>query len=171
MCTTIILESSQGWKTAALTIPYCVCFFKYCYIEVFMDDFKYMRMAIEQAKIAYSLDEVPVGAVIVKDDKVISVGYNRREIDNNAIKHAEIIAIEKACSVLDSWRLDGCVLYVTLEPCMMCMGAIIESRISKVVYGAKKVNNYFLGNNFQIFGGVAEDVCLDLLQSFFKEKR
>lgn len=136
-----------------------------------MNDIEYMEKAIEQAKKAYKKEEVPIGAIIVKDNKIISTGYNKKEKDNVAIRHAEIIAIEKACKKLKSWRLDGCILYTTLEPCNMCMGAIQESRISKVVYGCPKATNYFPGNNLEIVGNVKKNECLSLLQSFFENKR
>ena len=136
-----------------------------------MSDVDFMNMAINEAKKAFVIDEVPVGAIIVKDGKVISKAYNRKEKYNVAIRHAEIIAIEKACLKLNSWRLDGCVLYCTLEPCLMCMGAIQESRISRVVYGCSKSQNYFPGNNLKIDGGIKENECLYLLQNFFENKR
>ena len=97
-----------------------------------MKDF--MKEALKEAKLALDNDEVPIGAVIVKNDKVISRGYNNRQKSQNAIKHAEIIAIEKACKKLKSWRLDGCDIYVTLEPCPMCAGAIANARINKLIY-------------------------------------
>ncbi len=101
-----------------------------------MTDLDYMELAIEQAKIAASLGEVPVGAVIVKNDSIVATAYNRRELDKNALAHAELLAIDRACKRLGGWRLFGCTLYVTLEPCPMCTGAIINSRIDRVVYGA-----------------------------------
>lgn len=101
-----------------------------------MDDVKWMKEAIKQAKKAESYDEVPIGCVIVKDDKVIARGYNKRETLQQSIAHAEIMAIQKACKKLNTWRLEDCILYVTLEPCPMCAGAIIQSRIKEVVYGA-----------------------------------
>ena len=97
---------------------------------------KFMQLAIKEAKKAYDIDETPIGAVIVRDGKVISKGYNRRETKKNALMHAEIIAIDKACKKLGGWRLPGCEIYVTLEPCPMCMGAILQSRIEKVYFGA-----------------------------------
>jgi len=94
----------------------------------------YMNLALEQAQIALKLNEVPVGCVIIKDDKVVGQGYNTRETSKNALGHAELMAIDNACKILGSWRLSGCTLYVTLEPCPMCMGAIINSRIDTVVF-------------------------------------
>ena len=100
-----------------------------------------MDEALKQAKKAYNINETPIGAVIVKDGKIISRGYNKREVTNLATSHAEIIAINKACKKLNSWRLDGCEIYITLEPCMMCLGAITQSRISKVYVDAKEPKN------------------------------
>lgn len=136
-----------------------------------MNDEKFMLEAIKEAKKAYDSDEVPVGCVIVKDNKIISRAFNRKELDNISIRHAEMIAIEKACLKLKSWRLEGCTLYTTLEPCSMCMGAIQESRISMVVYGCPKNINYFPGNNLVIKGNVKTNECLNLLQNFFENKR
>ena len=136
-----------------------------------MDDMKFMELAIAQAKIAYSFNEVPVGAVIVKDGIVLAKAYNKKENTKISTKHAEIIAIESACLKLNDWRLDGCTIYTTLEPCMMCMGAIIESRISRLVYGTQKKMNYFPGNNLQTIKYLKKDECLELLQLFFESKR
>ena len=97
---------------------------------------KWMKEAIKQAKKAYEKDEVPIGCVIVKDHKIIARGYNKREMLQQSYAHAEMIAIQKACKILNTWRLEECDLYVTLEPCPMCAGAIIQSRIKTVVYGA-----------------------------------
>ena len=99
------------------------------------NDEKYMREAIRQAKKAYALDEVPIGCVIVYEGKIIGRGYNRRTVDKSTLAHAELLAIRKAGKKLDDWRLDGCTMYVTLEPCQMCAGAIIQARIKRVVVG------------------------------------
>lgn len=147
-----------------------------------LDDGKYMQIAIEQAKIAASMGEVPVGAVVVSNGDVISTGYNKREILNNSLAHAEIIAINSACKRLDSWRLLNATLYVTLEPCAMCAGAIINSRIERVVFGAfdpkagsfgSLVNLSELPYNhrLKIVSGVCEKECGNLLSSFFKKLR
>ena len=101
--------------------------------------YEFMQEAIKQAKKAYELDEVPIGAVIVKDNKVIAVGYNQKNKLNNVLKHAEIIAIEQAQQKLNNWRLNDCEIYVTLEPCPMCASAIQQSRIEKVYYGLSKM--------------------------------
>ena len=141
-----------------------------------------MKKALHQASKAAKKKEVPIGAVIVKNNKIISSGFNKRECKKNALYHAEIIAIEKACKRLKSWRLSGCELYVTLEPCPMCMGAIINSRISKVVFGAydKKagscgsvvnLNDYPYNHHPEIIGGVLEDECSSILSSFFSALR
>ena len=97
----------------------------------------YMNIAIKEAKKAYKYEEVPVGAVIVKNNKVIAKAFNKKEKTKNVTKHAEIIAISKACKKLKNWRLEDCIIYVTMEPCMMCSGAIEQSRIKKIVYGVK----------------------------------
>ena len=98
-------------------------------------DEKYMREAIRQAKKAYALGEVPIGCVIVYQDKIIGRGYNRRTVDKNTLAHAEMIAIRKASKKMNDWRLEGCTMYVTLEPCQMCSGAIVQSRMTRVVVG------------------------------------
>ena len=98
----------------------------------------FMEEAIKQANKALEKDEVPIGAVIVKNGKIIARGYNCREKNQNALMHAEIVAIDKACKKLNSWRLDGCQIYVTLEPCPMCAGAIVNARIDKLVYGCQE---------------------------------
>ena len=144
---------------------------------------KFMVEAIKEAKKAELIDEVPIGCVIVKDDKIIARGHNLRESKQRSTAHAEIIAIEKACRKLKSWRLEGCSLYVTLEPCPMCSGAILQSRIEYVVYGAKDpkggcmescMNMYEVKgfNHYpDVIGGVLEDECGSLLKTFFKRKR
>ena len=141
-----------------------------------------MKIALQQAVKAAKINEVPIGAVIVMNNKIISKGYNKRECKKNALLHAEIIAIEKACKKLKSWRLSDCELYVTLEPCPMCMGAIINSRISKVVFGAydKKagscgsvvnLNDYPYNHHPEIIGGVLEKECSSILSDFFSTLR
>src|SRR5690554_3204828 len=137
-------------------------------------DKKFMRVAMEQAAIACKCGEIPVGAVIVCDGEVISCGYNKKENTNDVTNHAEIIAIRKACKIKKNWRLNGCSLYVTLEPCQMCMGAVIEARIEKVIFGAKNENNdYKISKNKIpiIIGGVYEKENVELLKKFFQGKR
>ena len=137
-----------------------------------MDNF-YMKKAILQAKKALKKGEVPVGAVIVKNNKIISQAYNKREKKNDVTKHAEIVAISKACKKLKNWRLDDCILYVTMEPCMMCSGAIEQSRIKKVVYGIKNENYGYTKKikNIKIVSNLCENECKMLVQSFFKKRR
>ena len=145
-------------------------------------DIKFMKKAIARAKAASRVGEVPIGAVIVKDGKVIATGRNMRENKKNALLHAELVAIDRACKKLGAWRLEGCTLYVTMEPCPMCAGAIINSRIERVVYGAKDhrfgafgsaldVNNAGLNHKPEIVGGVLGERCADILSSYFKQKR
>ena len=142
----------------------------------------FMKQAIIQAKKALKKDEVPIGAVIVKDGVILSRGYNRTEADQDATRHAEIIAIERACKKLKSWRLDDCTLYVTVEPCPMCAGAIVNSRIDRVVFGAHDQKAGAYGSVFDmcayplnhipvVEGGVLEERCANQLSSFFKNLR
>ena len=138
------------------------------------NDEYYMSLALEEARKAYLLDEVPIGCVIVCNDKVIASAFNRKTIDNVATYHAEILAIEKACKYLNSWYLDNCVLYTTIEPCLMCTGAIIQSRIPKVVYGASNLSFGYLSKmdtKINITSGILENECISILSDFFKEKR
>ena len=146
-------------------------------------DKKFMKRALELAREAALNGEVPVGAVIVKDGKIISEGMNHREEKQSALSHAEIEAIEGANKALGTWRLDGCEMYVTLEPCPMCAGAILNSRISEVIFGAfdkdagfiDSVTNVFsltkTAKQPKIFCGICEDECVQLLNDFFKEVR
>ncbi len=141
----------------------------------------WMNVAFEQAKKAYKKQDVPVGAVIVKNNKIISKAYNKKERANNAIKHAEIIAIEKACKKLKTWHLDDCILYVTLEPCMMCTGAIVQSRIKKIIYASENPNHGFLKSNYNInniynitiekANITSSNKSTELLKTFFQEQR
>lgn len=143
---------------------------------------KFMKMAYNEAKKAYRIMEVPVGAVIVKDDKVIAKAYNLREKNKSSLSHAEILCIKKACKKLDSWRLEGCNMYVTLEPCAMCAGALTQARINKVYIGAKDAKNGCVGS----IANVLEintthkveheylkdsEECSHILSDFFKELR
>ena len=147
-----------------------------------MNNLKYMSIALDEAKKAFDEGEVPVGAVIVKGGEVISVARNNREVSNDATGHAEILAIRKACEDIGSWRLEDCELYVTLEPCPMCMGAIINSRIKRVVYGAKDAKAGACGSVIDLtvypFNhkplvecGVMQDECAAILSDFFYKKR
>ncbi len=140
-----------------------------------------MKIALKQAIKAYHKKDVPVGAVIVKEGKIIAKAYNKKEKQNNAIMHAEIIAISRACKKLKTWHLENCILYVTLEPCMMCTGAIIQSRIKKIIYASKNPNYGFISTNYDIKEKYdIESYYTDddytkksknLLQQFFKEQR
>lgn len=142
----------------------------------------YIKKALIEAQKAYDINEVPVGCVIVYQDKIIARGYNQRETKQNSLAHAEIIAIKKACKKLGTWRLEDCTMYITLEPCAMCSGAIIQSRIPKVIYGAydyrfgahKSITQLFdikFNHQVDIHGGVLEEECSEIIRSFFKKIR
>ena len=142
----------------------------------------FMKSAIEQAEIARNIDETPVGCVIVKDGRIIATGYNRRECDRNAVSHAEIAAIEAACEITGFWRLVDCDLYVTLEPCPMCGGAIINSRIRRVIYGCEdkkagvfgsviNLNDYNFNHKPEIISGVLREQASKMLSDFFYDLR
>lgn len=143
---------------------------------------KYMKEALKEALKARAKDEVPVGAVIVLNGEIIARGHNKRETKKNSLCHAEIIAIDKACKKLKNFRLENCELYVTLEPCLMCAGAIVQARIKKVVFGASD-NKYGMAgtvfnafelksnHNVEIKKDVLKDECSEILTSFFKEMR
>ena len=142
-----------------------------------------MKIALAEAKKAYDIGEVPVGAVIVKDDKVIAKAHNMRETKKMATAHAEILVIEKACKKTDTWRLDGCDLYVTVEPCPMCAGAILNTRINNVYIGAMEPRSGATGSKINLFEdynfnhkvsyetGILEDESRELVQAFFKNLR
>lgn len=144
---------------------------------------KYMREALKQAKKAYALGEVPIGCVIVYKGKIIGRGYNRRNTDKNTLSHAEITAIRKASRVIGDWRLEDCTLYVTLEPCQMCAGAIVQARITEVVMGcmnpkagcAGSVLNILempeFNHQVKVSRGILEQECSDMLKTFFTELR
>ena len=143
---------------------------------------KYMEVALKEAKKAYKNDDVPVGAILIDDSgKIISKGFNKKEKDNDVSKHAEIIAIRKANKILNNWRLDNLTLVVTLSPCLMCLGAIIASRIKKVVIGCMDnklsdkeniiLNDLYFDNNIEILKGVKENECKEILNDFFNKKR
>ena len=144
---------------------------------------KYMKEALKLAKKAYTLGEVPIGCVIVYEDKIIGRGYNRRKTDKNTLAHAEITAINKASKKMGDWRLEGCTLYVTLEPCQMCAGAIVQARIPTVYMGCMNpkagcagsilniLNMPEFNHQVEVFSGILEEECSEILKSFFKELR
>ena len=144
---------------------------------------KFMKEAIRQAKKAYALEEVPIGCVIVYQDKIIGRGYNRRTVDKNTLAHAELQAIRKASKKLGDWRLEGCTMYVTLEPCQMCAGALVQSRIDEVVIGSMNPKAGCAGsvlNLLEVEGfnhqvkttrGVLQEECSTMLSDFFRELR
>ena len=146
-------------------------------------DEKYMREALRQAKKAYALGEVPIGCVIVYEGEIIGRGYNRRTTDKNTLAHAEMMAIKRASKKMDDWRLEKCTMYVTLEPCQMCSGAIVQSRMEKVVIGcmnpkagcAGSIINLLQMEKFnhqvEIEVGVLGEECSNLMKSFFRELR
>ncbi len=140
---------------------------------------KYMIEALKEAKKAFELGEVPIGAIIVKDNKIISRAFNKKESSNLATSHAEILAINKACKKLNNWRLLDCTLYVTVEPCLMCCGAIIQSRIKKVVYGTsneyygavESIDNTLKKYNIEVENNVLQNECSNIMKEFFKKRR
>lgn len=151
--------------------------------KVLTEDEKYMKEALKEARKAYKLGEVPIGCVIVYKGKIIGRGYNRRNTDKTTLSHAEISAIKKASKVIGDWRLEGCTLYVTLEPCQMCSGAIIQARIDRVVMGAMNpkagcggsllniLENESFNHQALVSRGILEEECSDILTKFFKELR
>lgn len=149
---------------------------------VYTKDEFFMHLAMAEARSASERGEIPVGAVIVRDGRVIASAGNGRERDRSALAHAELIVIERACEALGGWRLTGCELYVTLEPCPMCMGAIVNARIPRVIFGAADpkagavgglfdMNAFSLNHHPEICKGVLGDECAELLRSFFRERR
>ncbi len=147
-----------------------------------MTELDFMREALLEAQKAAELGEVPIGAVIVRNGEIIARAHNERETGKDATRHAEIIAIERACAVLGGWRLIGCDMYVTLEPCPMCAGAAVNARLVRVIYGAPDLragafgsvidlNSYPLNHKPEIIGGVMADECLAPIREFFKSKR
>lgn len=143
----------------------------------------FMTEALKEGKKAYDLGEIPIGAILVHNGEIISRHHNRRELDQDATAHAEVLVIREACDLLKRWRLTGCTLYVTIEPCPMCAGAIINSRIDRVVYGASDykggaVESLFnvlshpgLNHEPQVQAGILADECSQLMKDFFKERR
>lgn len=151
--------------------------------KMYTKDEKYMRKAIEQAKKAASYGEVPIGCVIVYQDKIIGRGYNRRKTDKNTLAHAELTAIRKASRYIGDWRLEGCTMYVTLEPCQMCAGAVVQARMDRVVIGTMSpksgcagsiinlLNMEEFNHQVEITQGVCEEECAKILSGFFTDLR
>ncbi|MBY6038599.1 tRNA adenosine(34) deaminase TadA [Fictibacillus nanhaiensis] len=152
-------------------------------MEILEKDEYYMDLALKEAKIAAELGEVPIGALLVKDDKIIAKAYNLREAEQRSIAHAELLAIDSACKETGAWRLEGTTLYVTLEPCAMCAGAIVLSRVNRVVYGAADPKGGCAGtlmnllredrfnHQCEVVAGVKEEECREILSSFFRNLR
>lgn len=148
-----------------------------------MDNEYFMKKALEEAEKAYKIDEVPIGCVIVRNDEIIATGYNKRNTAKNPLCHAEIIAINKAAQIVGDWRLEDCKLYVTVEPCPMCAGAIVQARIPEVIFGARNkkagcsgsvlniLNEPKLNHQVKVVEGVLSDECGGLMTSFFKRFR
>ena len=148
-----------------------------------MDDERWMRAALDAARGCEASGDVPVGAVMVRGDEVVATGGNRREADADPTAHAEMVAIRAAAGSLGDWHLDGCTLYVTLEPCAMCAGALVLARVDRVVFGASDPKAGFAGSlgnlladprlnhHTEVTGGMLEDECGDLLRAFFRERR
>ena len=146
-------------------------------------DIKYMMEALKEAELAKLEDEVPIGCVIVKDDQIIARSHNQRDKSHNPLGHAETLAIKEASEVLGDWQLVDCELYVTIEPCIMCSGAIIQSRIKRVVYGAPDIKGGAFGSSInileasninhhpEIVKGVLENECSSIIKNYFKSKR
>ena len=149
-----------------------------------MEDFeKYMLEALKEASLAALEDEVPIGCVIVKDGEIIAKAHNQRDKTNNPLGHAEVLAIKKASEILKDWQLVNCELYVTIEPCLMCAGAIIQSRIKRVIYGAPDLKGGAFGSSInvldasninhrpEIVKGILESECSQIIKGYFKSKR
>ncbi|WP_317366886.1 tRNA adenosine(34) deaminase TadA [uncultured Tyzzerella sp.] len=148
-----------------------------------MDYNFFMKEAYKEAIKAYNINEVPIGCVIVYNNSIISRGYNKRNIEKNSLKHAEIIAIDKACNIIGDWRLEGCTLFVTVEPCPMCAGAILQSRIDRVVFATKNnkagccgsilnlLDNKNFNHTVEIIDGILSEDCSMLMKKFFKKLR
>ena len=154
-----------------------------CFQGAGMDDKAYMQLALEQAQLAFELGEVPIGAVLVLDGQVIARAHNRRETWHDATAHAELMVIQQACRELGRWRLSGATLYVTIEPCPMCAGAMVLARIDRVVYGSPDpkagaaeslfnvVDNQALNHRLHVTAVVLEAECRDIMKAFFRSRR
>ena len=174
-----ICEPGQGRNAAALSIMF-MCDGFLTYMEKYEE---YMLEALKEAELAALEDEVPIGCVIVKDGNIIARGHNQRDKTNNPLGHAEILAIKKASEVLNDWQLVDCELYVTIEPCIMCGGALIQSRIKKVIFGAPDLKGGAFGSSInildasninhrpEVISGVLEEKCSKIIKDYFKSKR
>ena len=174
-----VCEPGQDRNVAALSIMFmCGGFLN------FMNEYEtYMLEALKEAELAAKEDEVPIGCVIVRNNQIISRAHNQRDKSNNPLGHAETLAIKKASEVLNDWQLVDTELYVTIEPCLMCAGAIIQSRIAKVVYGAPDLKGGAFGSSLnvldakninhrpEVIGGVLEQECTSIIKNYFKSKR
>ena len=174
-----VCEPGQDRNVAALSIMFmCGGFLNY------MNEYEtYMLEALKEAELAAKEDEVPIGCVIVKNNQIIARAHNQRDKSNNPLGHAETLAIKKASEVLNDWQLVDAELYVTIEPCLMCAGAIIQSRIAKVVYGAPDLKGGAFGSSLnvldakninhrpEVIGGVLEQECTSIIKNYFKSKR
>ena len=174
-----VCEPGQDRNVAALSIMFmCGGFLNY------MNEYEtYMLEALKEAELAAKEDEVPIGCVIVKNNRIIARAHNQRDKSNNPLGHAETLAIKKASEVLNDWQLVDAELYVTIEPCLMCAGAIIQSRIAKVVYGAPDLKGGAFGSSLnvldakninhrpEVIGGVLEQECTSIIKNYFKSKR
>jgi tRNA(adenine34) deaminase len=148
-----------------------------------MDDTSFMRLAIEQARLAGGAGEVPVGAVLVVDGAVVAHGFNRPITTTDPTAHAEIVTLRDGARALGNYRLTGATMYVTVEPCLMCVGALVHARVARVVYGASEpktgalgstvdaLDNPFLNHRFEVVAGICGDECRDLVQAFFQQRR
>ena len=174
-----VCEPGQDRNVAALSIMFmCGGFLNY--METYE---KYMKEAIREAKLAALEDEVPIGCIVVKNGEIIAKAHNQRDKSNNPLGHAETLAIKKASEVLGDWQLVGCDLYVTIEPCLMCAGAIIQSRINKVIYGAPDLKGGAFGSSInaleakninhhpEVISGILADECSQIVKDYFKSKR
>lgn len=148
-----------------------------------LDDAAWMQLALEQAALAAKAGEVPVGALVIKDGQVLSLGHNRTLLDNDPTAHAEMVALRQAAAKLDNYRLSGCEMFVTIEPCSMCAGALVHARLARLVYGAsdpkagavgsalRVLNHPSLNHKMEVRSGVLESQCSELLQNFFRKRR
>ena len=174
-----ICEPGQGRNAAALSTMF-MCGGFLTYMEKYEE---YMLEALKEAELAALEDEVPIGCVVVKEGNIIARGHNQRDKTNNPLGHAEILAIKKASEVLNDWQLVDCELYVTIEPCIMCGGALIQSRIKKVIFGAPDLKGGAFGSSInildanninhrpEVISGVLEEKCSKIIKDYFKSKR